>query len=247
MKKQGQLRIFANPTALCESVAHWIIKLANAAVAERGRFSISLSGGSTPGQLHALLATPLYRNQMPWAHTFVFWGDERCVPLDDDRNNAFVAKNILLDKVAIPAENVFVTPVNLEPAAAAAAYDATIRHFFGEGNPLEFDLIFLGLGDNGHTASLFPGTLIVHEKAIGVREIFVAEVDMFRVTMTAGLINSARHVAFLVTGAGKAIMLNNILHADFDPDYLPAQLIQPSPGDLHWFVDEAAAKLLPAN
>jgi 6-phosphogluconolactonase len=244
MNRQDNIYVFDTTTLLFETVARQIVLLANEAVTKRGRFSIALSGGSTPGQLHALLATAPYNEQIPWEHTYVFWGDERCVPLDDERNNALVAKNILLNKVALPTQNIFITPVNLPPAEAAATYDAQIRAFFGAGNPLELDLIFLGLGDNGHTASLFPGTSIVHETSIGVKEIFVEEVDMFRVTMTAAMINAARHVAFLVTGTGKAEMLEKILYAPFNPDIYPAQLIQPSPGDLHWYVDKAAAALI---
>lgn len=243
MKTKGDLNIYQTSGELFEAAARFILSLAKKAVADKRQFSIALSGGNTPGLLYRLLASPPFLDEMPWSKTFIFWGDERCVPLDDKRNNAREARSILLDKVPVPAQNIHVIPVNLSPKDAAVAYERELKEFFGSVAPV-FDLILLGLGENGHTASIFPGTPQVDERAIGVREVFVKEQDMFRITMTAPLINLARNILFLVTGKEKADILQSVLNAPYQPANFPAQLIQPSGGDLFWFADQYAASKL---
>jgi len=243
MMLQNNIKIFPTPSELTEGAAHFIVALAQKIVAEKGRFTISLSGGHTPEQLYALLADEPYVGQMPWSDTYVFWGDERCVGLDDKDNNAHMARVQMLDHVAIPAGNIYPMPVDLTPAKAADRYEETIRHFFGDGAPV-FDLILLGLGENGHTASLFPDTDVVIEARRLVKEVFVEEQNMFRITMTAPLINQASNIMFLVQGKGKAEILNTVLNTPPRPDKYPAQLIAIGMGNLYWYIDEDAAMIL---
>jgi 6-phosphogluconolactonase len=243
MNKNYNLRSFQNGEPYFTGVANFIIDIANKAVNENGKFTIALSGGNTPNQLYSLLATDTYNKQMPWKNTFVFWGDERCVSLDDKLNNAHVAISLLLDKVHISSLNIFTIPVNLSPEKAAVQYEATIKSFFGN-DVTAFDLILLGLGENAHTASLFPGTDVLKEKFHLVKEVYVEEQKMFRVTMTAPLINLAHNIAFLVTGNAKAEVLKTVLTASWQPDKYPAQLVNPANGKLFWFADRDASALL---
>ena len=242
---KNKIEVFDSPELLGRAAAEFIIKLANESVEARGRFSVSLSGGSTPEQLFVLLSSDDYISRMPWTKTFVFWGDERYVPLDDKQNNAHVAKTLLLNKVGIPASNVFPIPVNLEPATETAkAYEQTLKSFFGDGLP-QFDLIMLGIGENAHTASLFPNTPVIHENKALVSALYVEEVKMYRVTLTAPVINNARNVLFLAAGASKAEVLKTVLTSPYQPEKYPAQLISPVNGKLFWFIDKKAATLLP--
>jgi len=240
MDPKNKLQVFDTGTVLTEATAAFIIKLAVEAISSRGRFIISLSGGHTPEHLYALLAKEPYNQQIPWDKTFVFWGDERCVPSDDKDNNARMAKTLLLDHVNIPAENVYPVPVDMPPVDGAKAYEKSIKDLFKNEVPI-FDLILLGLGENGHTASLFPGTEVLHETAHIVKEVYVEEQKMFRITMTAPLINQARNIVFLLEGKGKAEVLNTILNGAYQPEKYPAQLISPVNGNLYWFTDKEAA------
>jgi 6-phosphogluconolactonase len=237
------LEVFKTVAELDSATARHIITIAKDAVKERSRFSISLSGGDTPKKLYALLAEEPYNSQMPWQETHIFWGDERCLPLEDVRNNAHEAKLILLDKIKLPAENIHVIPVNRHPAEAADAYEKELAVFFN-GQPMRFDLILLGLGENGHTASLFPGTNVLQEQAAGVRAVYVEGQQMFRITLTAPLINAAANIVFLVSGESKSQILKNVLSSDDKMMHYPAQLIKPAHGKLFWLVDEAAARLI---
>lgn len=223
---------FETPGLLAKGAAEFILKLAAKTIENTGRFTIALSGGNTPGMLYALLATTPYSSQINWKKVFVFWGDERCVPHNDKNNNSFNAKKALLDNVPIPKENIFAVPVELPPAKAAAQYEKTIKKFF-KTDPPQFDLILLGMGDNGHTASLFPHTAIIKEETALVKEVFVAEVNMWRISFTARLINNAKHILFLVAGKEKKEMLQTVLHGKYEPEKYPAQLIKGA----HWFVN----------
>ena len=233
------LQVFPTSYELNSAAVAFIIEAANEAIGVRGHFSIALSGGHTPEQLYALLAEAPYCDQMPWEKTFVFWGDERCVPIDDKRNNAYMAKLALLDKVNIPIENIHPIPINLTPADAAKKYEEELNIFFKD-EPKHFDLILLGLGTNGHTASLFPGTPVVNEQTVGIREVYLPDDKMYRITMTAPLINLACNILFLVTGTEKTAILKAVLTGHYTPTLYPAQLIQPPEGILHWFADREA-------
>ena len=237
------IKVFQNENELFDSTANFIIDLAAASIVATGRFSIALSGGNTPEKLYALLAQPVYAEQIDWNKTFVFWGDERCVASDDPLNNAKMAKDLLLNKVPIPTENIFETPVGLAPAEGAIEYERQIKFFFDDLSP-KFDLILLGMGDNAHTASLFPGTNILNETTRLVKEVYVEEQKMFRITMTAPLINHAHNIVFLLTGKAKAAILKTVLNTPYEPNKYPVQLIKPIKGKLYWFVDAEAASLL---
>jgi 6-phosphogluconolactonase len=184
-----------------------------------------------------LALSPL-REQIPWECVHVFWGDERCVPPDDPRSNARLARLAFLDAVPIPSGQVHSIPFAATAEESARLYEAELRSFFGDELPC-FDLILLGLGENGHTASLFPGTPVLNEQKRWAAEVYVVELDMYRVTLTAPLINQSRRVIFLVSGAGKAEIVRQVAQ-ERDPAQ-PASLIRPARGELDWYLDRQAA------
>jgi 6-phosphogluconolactonase len=237
------IKVYPDLESLSKAASALLIEQANLAVAARGRFCVALSGGSTPKRTYELLAGAPFREQAPWHRMHIFWGDERCVPLDDPRSNARMAKEAWLDHVPIPESQIHPMYCAEAPAEAARKYEAYLHQFFG-GRPSSLDLVLLGLGDNGHTASLFPGTPVLKETEHWVSEVYVAEQDMYRVTLTAPFINQTARVVFLVAGEGKADVLWEILEGPRAPDRLPAQLIQPHPGEILWLTDlKAAARL----
>jgi 6-phosphogluconolactonase len=238
------MRIYPNLESLSDAAAQLFAEQAKRAIDARGRFSVALSGGSTPSRTYELLAQPPFRDQVQWATVHVFWGDERCVPVDDPRSNYRMARQALLDHVPIPPVQIHPIPYSREPREAAARYETVLRGFFGERQP-RFDMVFLGLGANGHTASLFPGMPVLEERQRWVAEVYVAEQDLYRVTLTVPLLNQAGIVAFLVAGAAKAAVLHEVLEGSQDPTRLPAQLIRPNDGALYWLVDQTVASLLP--
>lgn len=244
--KKNKLKVFSTTEEMNRSAAQLIIDLAGESVTERGRFVLCLSGGETPKSLYSLLSEKPYRELIPWQNTFVFWSDERMVPSEDERNNANMAISVLLSKIDIPAYQIYRIPVNIKPVEAARQYEADLKSFFGE-EPPRFDLILLGLGENGHTASLFPGTEVLHEKSHWVKEVYVDEMRMYRVTMTAPLINQARKILFLVSGKEKAPILKEIITMKEDAVKFPVQLINPDPGVVDWYVDEQAASGIPVS
>lgn len=234
------LTIFPTKDAFIAGAAEFMAAQATEALAGRGRWTVALAGGGTPQPIYARLAEAGYARRIDWRRVHLFFGDERCVPPDDTRSNYRMAREALLDHVPLPAENVHRMAGENDPALAALAYEQEIRRLFRSAATPTFDLICLGLGDNGHTASLFPGTASLRERERWIVPQYVEVMQSWRVTMTAPLINAARHVAFFVEGAGKAEMLQRVLHGPFDPDVLPAQMIQPANGQLHWLVDAAA-------
>jgi len=228
---------------LFKAAADLIIQLYEQAVADKGSFTIALSGGNTPKKLYELLATPVYAKKINWKNIYLFWSDERCVPVSDEENNSHMASQALLNNVPVPKENIFPVPVNFEPAKAAARYEQMIRTFFKDTQP-HFDLVLLGLGEDGHTASLFPGTDILDEKKILVKQVYLKEKKMFRVSFTLPLINDAKHILFLVTGKEKSSILKKIFTKPVKKPAYPAQLIKPVKGKLFWYLDKAAASSL---
>jgi 6-phosphogluconolactonase len=216
------------------------------AISERRRFSVVLSGGETPRRLYEILATPPFQARICWGDVHVFWSDERCVPPDDPRSNARMARQALLDHVPIPPENIHPIHCETSPQQAALSYEQELRDFFGSQPPI-FDLVLLGLGENGHTASLFPNTPVLKEQQRWVVEVYVAELEMYRVTLTAPLINQARQVVFLVCGSEKASVLQDVLEGAYQPNDLPAQLIRPNGAHPIWLVDKAASRKLAAE
>jgi 6-phosphogluconolactonase len=202
-----------------------------------------LTGGSSPKTLYDLLASPTYSSRIAWEKLHFFWGDERAVPFDDDRNNAKMTYEHLLNKVPVTASQVHVMRTDIDPDKAAAEYEQVLRTCFtGEGQ--SFDLVLTGMGDDGHTLSLFPGTAVVHEKKAWVSAFYLAPQQMFRITLTAPIVNRAARVAFLAFGTAKAHALHEVLEGKYNPDLYPSQVIKPSSGELHWFTDNDGAALL---
>jgi 6-phosphogluconolactonase len=229
--------------AVTAAAADALVAAAVEAIAARGRFLLVLSGGSTPKALYELLATPAYAARIDWTRTHVFWGDERCVPPDDRSSNYRMAREALLDRVPIPPASIHRMRGEDPPQAAADAYQADLRQVCGPGTP-RFDVVLLGMGDNGHTASLFPNLTAVRETSRWVVAEYVGEVKMWRITMTPPLLNAAARVLFLVVGADKAPMLKRVLEGPRDVDALPAQVVSPTDGVLLWLIDQAAAAAL---
>jgi 6-phosphogluconolactonase len=234
------IRVLPDPAALAEAAARLVAEAAQTAIDARGRFSLALSGGSTPRDLHVRLAASPLRDRVDWSGVHIFFGDERCVPPDDERANFRMADETLLSRVAIPHEQIHRMRGELPPDEAAEGYAAELQAFFGQ-EPPRLDLILLGMGDNGHTASLFPGLTAVREQRRWVMAEYVAEVAMWRVTLTPVVLNLARQAVFLVAGSAKATMLRRVHEGPFRPDELPAQIVRPSPGEVLWLVDAAAA------
>ena len=237
----SSLIVYPDHDKFVEGAAEFIIQQARAAVAQRDQFTIALSGGGTPQPIYARLANAGSRERIDWAKVHVFFSDERCVPPDDERSNYGMAREALLDQVPLPVANVHRVQGEIDPAQAAVNYEVQVRSLFGPATFPAFDLICLGLGDNGHTASLFPGTAVLREQEHAVMAQYVEVVKMWRVTFTVPLINAARQVVFLVEGAGKAEMVWRVLYGPDDPDVLPAQLIRPAHGQRYWLMDQAAA------
>lgn len=237
------LHVFPTADATLEALAAYFVTAATQAVAARGRFTVALSGGSSPKKLYELLASEAYRGQVAWEKVYFFFGDERNVPQTSPDSNYLMAKKALFDPLNIRSAQVFAVDTRLAPAEAAAQYGVAVEEFFQE-NPAHFDLILLGLGDNAHTASLFPNTPVLHDKAVGVKEVWLPVEQVFRITFTAPLINQARAVAFLVYGAGKAEAVAQVLGSEQNIEQYPAQLIAPVSGTADWFLDEAAASEL---
>ena len=225
---------------LSEQAAAWIITYIETVLKKQARFTLVLSGGSTPKILYQLLASGKYKNKIAWSKLHFFWGDERFVPFTDEHNNAKMAFENLLNHVPVLKNQIHLMRTDIEPETAAEEYKKLLHEFFSDSNHT-FDLVLLGLGDNAHTLSLFPGYDIVKEKKDWVKSFYLEEQKMYRITLTAPVVNGAGRVAFLVSGSDKAAALYHVLSDKHDPDLYPAQIIQPYNGELYWWVDEAAA------
>jgi 6-phosphogluconolactonase len=242
----SEVEVYPDGASLAQAAAEHFVTRASEAVAARGLFTVALSGGSTPRSTYALLASKEFAPRVDWPRVHVFWGDERCVPPDHPDSNYRMAREALLDKVPIPIENVHRIQGEVPPDQAAATYRAELEPFLGAGG--RFDLILLGMGADGHTASLFPGTAAIHERTRWVVAHYVRRqghrpdrLSAWRVTLTPAVINGAAHVTFLVSGAAKAERLHQVLAGRYQPDVLPAQIVRPTDGRLLWLLDAAAA------
>ena len=240
VKNSALLHVFPTPAATLHALADYFVAQAERAVAARGRFAVALSGGSSPRQLYELLAAPAHRGRVSWEQVYFFFGDERYVPQHSPESNYRMAKTSLFDPLGISSQQIFAVDTTLPPAEAAMQYGVAVAEFFGE-EPVRFDLVLLGLGDNAHTASLFPHTPVLHDKAVGVKEVWLPVEQVFRISFTAPLINQARAVAFLVYGAGKAEAVHQVLELPRDVEQYPAQLICLESCTTDWFLDKAAA------
>ncbi|GAB3902579.1 6-phosphogluconolactonase [Larkinella knui] len=240
---QPILHISETADAVVLELAEFFIRTAKETIATTGRFSVALSGGSSPKKLYELLATPDFSSQLDWEKVDFFFGDERYVPADDPDSNALMVKKALFDPLRIPAANIFTVDTSLPPDEAALKYTQAIQHRY-QAEQVRFDLVLLGLGDNSHTASLFPHTPVLHDTSVSVKAVFLPDQNVYRITMTAPLINLAHHLAFLVYGQGKAEAVNSVLNGPEDSENHPAQLIRAAEGDVHWFLDKPAASKL---
>lgn len=237
------IKVFSTPEALCQEAMEKFIALAVENIAAKGSFVVALSGGRTPNQLYNLMALPENATKIDWQNIFFFWGDERYVDHTNKDNNSFQAKLHLLDIVPVPKNNIFRIPVNGDFEADAKIYEQTIRSFF-KGEAPVFDLVFLGMGDEGHTASIFPGSALLKEEKALVKDVYVEVKQMQRISFTPALINAAKEILFMITGADKAPALKEVLEGEYNPELYPAQIIKPVDGNISWFLDEGVASQL---
>jgi 6-phosphogluconolactonase len=238
-----QLVVCRDAASLGHKAAEHFVASAKDSIASRGRFSVALSGGSTPRTMFAILAEEPLRSQVPWESTFLFWSDERTVPPDHPDSNYKMAYDTLISRVPLPEANIHRMRGEDDPTKAADEYQAELARFFGPGWP-RFDLVLLGMGDDGHTASLFPGTagLAITDRQVAAN--YVPRMNTYRITFTFPTINAAATVSFLVSGKSKAKILKTVLEDRRRPEPLPSQLIAPTNGELLWMTDRDAVSEL---
>ena len=229
------LHIYNDADELTVAIADWLVEYISATLQQKNRFTIALSGGNTPRQLFSVLASDAYHDKINWTKMHIFWGDERVVPFEDERNNATVAIDVLLDKVPVPANQVHRMSTD-HPEKSAAEYEKLLHEYF-DGEENSFDLVMLGIGEDGHTLSVFPGSPILNDYESWTKSVFVPAQNMWRITLTPVVVNRAAKIIFVVAGNSKAEILSKILKGDSG---YPASLIHPVKGELHWFVDKAA-------
>jgi 6-phosphogluconolactonase len=240
----SEIHRYEDPRTLAKGAASFLIARGQAAQAGRGVFSLALSGGSTPEATYRAVAEQVHGVNLDWNRVKIFWGDERCVPPDDPASNFQMARQALLDHLPVSDDHVFRMACEGDPDQGALDYEATLRDQFGEGSLPRFDLILLGLGPDGHTASLFPGTKALESGGRWVLSNFVEKMDAWRMTLSLEVINAAAAVAFLVQGEEKADVLRRVLEGGDEASSFPAAHVRPASGELHWFVDAAAAARL---
>jgi 6-phosphogluconolactonase len=235
-----QLHIQKDATAVSQELAEWITHTIETTLQKQDRFTWVVTGGNSPKLLYELLSAAPYKERINWEKMHIFWGDERAVPYADSRNNARMTFEQLLDRVPVVKAQVHVMKTDITPEAAAADYEQLLHQYFPEDGT-SFDLVLNGMGDDGHTLSLFPHTAVIHEAKAWVTSFYLAPQEMYRITLTAPIVNRAHKVAFLTFGSNKAHALQEVLKGARNVDQYPSQIIQPASGELHWFVDEAAA------
>ncbi len=247
-----EIQVLSEPQELSRAAADEFVRLSGEAVKARGLFAVALAGGSTPKMLYSLLVSDAYRGRVPWEKIHFFWGDERHVAPDHKDSNFRMAQETMLSRVSVPAANVHrVKSENPDARKAAEEYEKELRDFFtahkllANGLP-RFDLVLLGMGPDGHTASLFPGTHAVRERERWVAAPWVDKFHTYRITLTPPVINNAACILFFVSGNEKAETLRAVLEGAEESDRYPSQTIQPASGTLRWLVDGAAARLLSA-
>lgn len=244
------IRQFADRNELFHAAAEQVCRIGRLSIETTGRFSLVLSGGSTPRGLYELLPEHPYRSQIDWSKTEFFWGDERAVPPDDARSNYRMAREAMLDKLGVSAERVHrIQAERPDLDQVARDYEDEVETVLGRipgvgRRPPHFNLFLLGMGEDGHTASLFPHTAALHERERWVVSHSVPQLAAHRITMTPPLINAAHFIIFLVAGESKATVLADVLQGRRDPDRYPAQLIHPLTGEVRWYVDRPASACL---
>jgi 6-phosphogluconolactonase len=243
----AEIKILPDAEAVAQDAAVRWVESARAAVEARGAFRVALSGGSTPRRLYELMASESLREQAPWAQTYIFWGDERRVPASHPDSNYHLARVTLIDHVPVPLEHVFRMDGEGLARSAAREYEEALRLHFDlrRGQWPRFDLVLLGLGTDGHTASIFPGTRAVSDLSNMAIVYEVPQLGMERMTLTLPVLNNAQHILFMVTGAEKAAVVKAVLAGEHRPSTYPAQAVKPVDGTLTWLLDEEAAAQLP--
>jgi 6-phosphogluconolactonase len=241
---RGELLVFSDLEELSHMAASFLYCIAGTAIAYQGRFTLAISGGSTPKRLYFLLGTE-YREKVQWDRVEVFWVDERCVPEDHEESNYENARELFLSNVPVKEGNIHRIRGELPPDQGALRYEEEIRACFGSQNIPAFDLIILGMGQDGHTASLFPGSSSLKETGRLALPVHLQRPETpERITLTLPVLNNAEHVLFLVSGPSKAGVIRDILEDEDKRDHYPAGLVNPTHGDLTWLIDrEAASKL----
>lgn len=236
--------IYKNKEKLAEAFALWISDLINATLQNQEFFTLVLSGGETPKILFKKLASSAYKEKINWKRVQIFWGDERVVPFKDNRNNAKAAYDILIDHLNIPSSQVYAMRTDIEPVFAAKEYEKMLHTFF-DNTIKSFDLVLLGMGDDGHTLSLFPNSPLINEENENwVNAVYNEAQQMYRITLMPAIVNRASNIAFMIEGKKKSTVLKKIIEGAYNPVELPSQIIKPGDGEIHWFLDEDAAKEL---
>ena len=237
------IEIYPDKHTLSQHAAEYIMRIANESIDLDGHFTIALTGGTTPGEVYSLLGSEPFRSQIDWQLVHIFWGDERGVPHNSPESNFYLAQEALLQKITIPESQIHPMPADqLDRDAASQAYTVEMQHTFGTNGIPSFDLIHLGMGPEGHTASLFPHQASLHEKHRLVMPVSVPKPPPDRLTFTPPLLNAARNVLFLVTGSEKADALHAVLEGEYQPDEYPAQIVRPINGEVVWMLDKAVAQ-----
>ena len=233
------LIIKKNSDELSIDFAVWIADYIEKKLLQQPRFTIVLAGGNTPKKLYHLLAAEEFKNKIDWNKLHFFWGDERYVPYTDEKNNAKMVFDNLLNHVPVVKENIHIIRTDIEPELSAIEYEKLLHEYFPDIDKT-FDLVLLGMGDNAHTLSLFPGYDVVQEKERWVQSFYLEEQKMVRITLTAPVVNAAGCIVFLVSGSDKAAAVQHVLAGEHEPDLYPSQIIQPFKGELYWWIDKAA-------
>jgi len=238
------IEVLPDLEALSLRAASIFVSASKNSIAAKKRFAVAISGGSTPRRLYTLLGSEAYRDQVDWQHVHFFWADERCVPKDDEASNFRIAFDALLSKIALPQENIHRIKGEEAPDKAARDYEEEIRRFFGESERPGFDLIILGMGEDGHTASLFPGSKSLEETVKLAIPVYLEKPGKNRITLTLPVLNSADQILFLVAGPSKAAVLSEVLGEGEKKKGFPVGLVRPDHGSMIWLIDQEAVRKL---
>lgn len=243
-KSNGKIEVLSDLEAVSLRAASIFVNASRNSIAAKKRFAVAISGGSTPRRLYTLLGSEAYRHQVDWQHVHLFWADERCVLKEDEASNFKTAFDTLLSKVALPDKNIHRIKGEEAPDKAARDYEEDIGRFFGESERPGFDLIILGMGEDGHTASLFPGSKSLEERVRLAIPVYLERPKKNRITLTLPVLNNADQILFLVAGPSKAAILSEILGEKEKKEGFPAGLVRPAQGNMTWLIDREAAEKL---
>lgn len=247
---KGKVIVFPDLDYLTSAALEHFLSVGQAAILHRERFMVALSGGTTPRILFQRLTIPRVQDSLDWSRVHIFWADERCVPAHHAESNYRMARELLLKHVPLPQENIHRVLTELGAEGAARQYEEELAATFGVeagGAKPVFDLVLLGMGSDGHTASLFPGTKVLEEQERWAAPVYVEKLSSWRITLTVPVLNAARVVLFMVTGTDKAQVIHEVLLGPEQDSKFPAQLVQPASGNLHWFLDKQAGAELPSE